>query len=204
MRERDDRDRPGRAGEVDQLPVAEKGRTVFPVARSAVADGEALQALDLEGRPADDPPGSVSKLPLPSRARGVGEALCAAEELALALVVDLGRREDEVPGGAVRVHEGVVLEDPLAFGVSSLNWMSYAITFAPSAFRFLITRAWDLARERPALAELAERRVVDLHDHDVLRRVILAADREAAVDAAELRAAEDVPARPAARSGVLP
>ena len=116
---------------------------VFPVARSAVATEKLLRPWSSKGVRRITPPGSVSKLPLPSLRAGVGEALCAAEELARAPVVDLGRREDEVPGRVARIHEGVVLDDPAwRFGVNSLNWMSYAITFAPSAFRFLITRAW--------------------------------------------------------------
>src|SRR4029450_1197591 len=51
----------------------------------------------------------------------------------------------------------------------------------------------ERAAEGPPLSELAERLVVDLHDDHVLRRLLLATDREAAIDAAQLGAAEDVP-----------
>src|SRR5205085_5346910 len=49
----------------------------------------------------------------------------------------------------------------------------------------------QLAVERPAILEVAEGDVVDLHDGDVLRRSQAAAEREAHVDALLLEALEE-------------
>ena len=156
--------------------------------------GEGLQALCLIRRPADDSARVGIEVPVAEPRTRVRETLLPAQELPLALVVHLGRREDEVPGRAVLVHERVVLGDPCL----ALGWLAELDVVGDHLrarrLQVLDRLRMDLARERPALPELAERRVVDLHDDDVLRRGLLTTDREAAVDAAQLRAAEDVPA----------
>jgi hypothetical protein len=48
------------------------------------------------------------------------------------------------------------------------------------------------ARERPAPVEVLERGVVDLHDDQVVRRLLPAADLEPRVDRVELGVAEGV------------
>ncbi len=156
--------------------------------------GKRLEALRLIWRPADDSARVGVEVAVAEPRACVRETLLAAQELPLALVVHLGRREDEVPGRAVLVHERVVLDDAfLALGrLAELDVVGDHLR--ARRLEVLDRLRMDLAREGPALAEVAEGRVVDLHDDDVLRRRLLTADREAAVDAAQLRAPEDVPA----------
>ena len=195
-RERDRGHRPRRAREVDQLRVVGKRVRRLPRRTLGGGDRKAFQALELVRRAPDDPAGVCVEVAVSQARAGIGEALLAAEELPLALVVDLGRREDEVSGRAVLVHERVVLDDPLpAFGgLAELDVVGDHLRAC--RLQVLDRLGVDGARERPALPELAERRVVDLHDHDLLGRLLLPPDREASVDATELCSTEDVPARP--------
>ena len=192
--ERDRRHRPGRSREVDQPRVVGEGVHGLPGRPLDGGHCEGLQALPLIRRPADDSARVGVEVPVAEPRAGIGETLLAAQELPLALVVHLGRREDEVPRGTVLVHERVVLADArLALGgLAELDVVGDHLR--ARSFQVLDRLRVDLARERPALPEFAERRVVDLYDDDVLGRLLLAPYSEAAVDAAQLGAAEDVPA----------
>ena len=188
-RERDGRNRPDRAVVVDE-PVLHREPLDGLAGRTFGGDDtEALQAVELERDAPDDPARVVVEVPVADRRAGVLDAFGAAEEVRLAVLADLGGREDDVACRAGGVHEGVVLLG-VGGGLAELDVVG-------DHFRAVLLQPRDQpsvirARERPLQVQLVEGDVVDLHDGEILGRRLLAAHRETRVDRVEVEVLEDV------------
>ena len=186
VRERDRVDRAGRAPEVDPRAAVVEGGGGRRVADAAGGHhGERLQpagggveALEHAARPGRQVAGAGAG------AEAV-ELLVAAEHVAVAVLVGLGRGEDYVARAPDGLDQGVVLARRGLLGELDVVDDRGGPVAAQAVDRLRVARA----RERPGLIEVVEGLVVDGHDQQP-RRSHRAAALEALVDRVLLEAGQ--------------
>ena len=154
--------------------------------------GERLEPVDAERDAPQHPAGVVRKQAVAQPRVDVLEQLGHPEERPLAALVDLGGGEHGLAvGGEDALEQRDVVRLPL--GLARLAELDVVGDRArllggqpPEQLRV------HVAPERPAQVELLERHVVDLHDHEVVGRALLTADREAGIHRVEVDVAQPV------------